>query len=79
MTCHLATGILLDRQSVRCNGYGGGSPFSVPEGAPIISRGAGGQDNIENVQLLYSHCNRVKRDRPQKYLVARLRELGMAL
>ena len=43
----------------------------------IIPRG-GGQDNIENLQLLEAHCNRVKGDRPQEYLVARLRELGIA-
>ena len=32
----------------------------------------------ENLQLLCAHCNRVKGDRPQGYLVARLRELGIA-
>ena len=26
------------------------------------------QDNIENLQLLSAHCNRVKGDRPQEYL-----------
>ena len=34
--------------------------------------------NIENLQLLCAHCNRVKGDRPQEYLVARLRDLGIA-
>lgn len=33
---------------------------------------------IENLQLLCWHCNSVKGDRPQKYLVPRLRELGTA-
>ena len=32
----------------------------------------------ENLQLLCGHCNSVKGDRPQEYLVARLRELGIA-
>ena len=43
-----------------------------------IPRGGGGQDNIENLQLLCARFNRVKGDRPQEYLVARLRELGIA-
>ena len=42
-------------------------------------RGGGGQDNIENLQLLCAHCNRAKSDAPQGYLVARLRELGIAV
>ena len=44
----------------------------------IIPRSGSSQDNIENLQLLCAHCNRVKGDRPQEYLVARLRELGKA-
>ena len=43
-----------------------------------IPRGGGGQDNIENLQPLCAHFNRVKGDRPQEYLVARLREMGIA-
>ncbi len=35
-------------------------------------------DHIENLQLLCGHCNSVKGTRPQEYLVARLRELGIA-
>ena len=31
-----------------------------------------------HLALLCAHCNRVKGDRPQEYLVARLREMGMA-
>ena len=31
-----------------------------------------------NLQLLCGHYNSVKGDRPQEYLVARLRELGIA-
>ena len=31
----------------------------------------------ENLQLLCSHCNSVKGNRPQEYLVARLQELGV--
>ena len=38
----------------------------------------GGTDHIENLQLICGRCNSVKGDRPQEYLVARLRELGIA-
>ena len=53
-------------------------PLPPPRGGPIIPIGGGGQDNIESLQLLCGHCNRVKGDRPQEYLMARLRELGIA-
>ena len=33
-------------------------------------------DNLENLQLLCASCNRIKGDRPQEYLVARLAELA---
>ena len=36
-------------------------------------------DHIENLQMLCGHYNRVKGDWPQEYLVARLRELGIAV
>ena len=38
----------------------------------IISRGKGGTDHIENLQLLCGNCNRVKGDRDQEYLIAKL-------
>ena len=43
-------------------------PVRVLEVDHIIPRGGGGQDNIENLQLLCAHRNRVKGDRPQEYL-----------
>ena len=53
-------------------------PVRVLEVDHVIPQRAGGQDNIENLQLLCAHCNRVKGDRPQEYLVVRLRELRIA-
>ena len=38
----------------------------------IISKSVGGTDHIENLQLLCGHCNRVKGDRGQAYLLSRL-------
>lgn len=34
-----------------------------------IARDAGGTDHVENLQLLCSHCNRVKGHRGQEYLI----------
>ena len=70
--------ILFGHQEWRCNGCRSEFPFGVLEVDHVIPRGGGGQDNIENLQLLCGHCNSVKGDRPQEYLVARLRELGIA-
>ena len=70
--------VLFDQQMGRCNGCLREFPFRFLEVDHIIPQRAGGQDNIENLQLLRAHCNRVKGDRPQEYLVARLRELGVA-
>ena len=38
----------------------------------IIARTLGGTDHIENLQLLCNHCNSVKGDRGQEYLLAKL-------
>ena len=70
--------VLFGQQEGRCNGCRSEFPFRVLEVDHVVPQRAGGQDNIENLQLLCAHCNRVKGDRPQEYLVARLRELGIA-
>ena len=70
--------VLFGQQEGRCNGCRSEFPFRVLEVDHVIPQRAGGQDNIENLQLLCAHCNRVKGDRPQEYLVARLKELGIA-
>ena len=74
----LRTGTTPNRYEGRCNGCRSEHRFRVLEVDHVIPRRAGGQDNIENLQLLCAHCNRVKDDRPQEYQVARLRELGIA-
>ena len=38
----------------------------------IIAKSVGGTDHIENLQLLCGHCNRIKGDRGQEYLLSRL-------
>ena len=70
--------VLFGQQEGRCNGCRSEFPFRILEVDYIIPRDGGGQDNVENLQLLSAHCNRVKGDRSQEYLVARLKELGIA-
>lgn len=41
----------------------------------IIPQNEGGWHNIENLQLLCSHCNRLKGDKPMEYLHAKLKAL----
>ena len=60
-----------------CNGCCSEFPFCVLEVDHIIPRG-GGQDDIENLQTLWAHSDRVKGHRPHEYLVAWLQELGTA-
>ncbi|MYC35222.1 MAG: hypothetical protein F4X64_18905 [Chloroflexi bacterium] len=70
--------VLFGQQEGRCNGCRSAFEFRHLEVDHIIPRSHGGADHLENLQLLCAHCNRVKGDRPQEYLVARLREMGMA-
>ena len=69
---------LLGKQEGHCNGCRSAFEFRHLEVDHIIPRDSGGQDNIENLQLLCAHCNRVKGNRSQEYLMARLAEMGIA-
>jgi 5-methylcytosine-specific restriction endonuclease McrA len=42
-----------------------------------ITRNNAGVCHIDDLQLLCGHCNRVKGNRSQGYLIARLWELGI--
>ena len=58
-------------------GCRGDFPFKLFEVDHKVPHSRGGTDHLENLQLLCSSCNRIKGDRPQEYLVARLAEIGV--
>ena len=69
--------VLFGQQEGRCNGCRVEFPFRIFDVDHIIPQARGGTNHIENLQLLCSHCNRLKGDRPQEYLMVRLQELEL--
>ncbi len=69
--------VLFGQQEGLCNGCRGDFPFKLFEVDHVVPRAKGGGDHIENLQLLCSHCNRTKGDRPQEFLLAKLTEQGV--
>ena len=63
---------LYGEQGGNCNGCGEHLQKQHLEIDHIIAKSVGGTDHIENLQLLCSHCNRVKGERGQEYLISRL-------
>ena len=69
--------VLFGQQEGRCNGCKTVFDFKLFEVDHVVPRSRGGHDHIDNLQLLCSHCNRTKGDRPQEYLLARLKEMAV--
>ena len=69
--------ILFGQQEGLCNGCRGDFPFKLFEVDHLVPRSRGGTDHLPNLQLLCSSCNRIKGDRPQEYLMARLAEIAL--
>ena len=68
--------VLFGQQEGRCGGCQMDFPFKVFEIDHMVPRSRGGSDHLDNLQLLCSHCNRIKGDREQSYLIARLSEMA---
>ena len=66
--------VLFGQQEGRCNGCKMDFPFKIFEVDHMVPRSRGGTDHLGNLQMLCPHCNRMKGDHPQEYLLARLRE-----
>ena len=69
--------VLYGQQEGLCAGCAGDFPFKLFEVDHIVPRSRGGADHLDNLQLLCGHCNRVKGDRPQEHLIARLKEMAL--
>ena len=67
--------VLFGQQEGLCNGCKRDFPFKLYEVDHVVPQARGGTDHIDNLQLLCSHCNRIKGDRPQEYLITQLKEL----
>lgn len=67
---------LYGEQGGDCAGCGTHFAMQHLEIDHIISRGKGGTDHIENLQLLCGSCNRIKGDRGMEYLRAKLQIRG---
>ena len=63
---------LYGEQAGNCNGCGEHFQTQHLEIDHIIAESVGGTDHIENLQLLCGHCNRIKGNRGQEYLLSRL-------
>ena len=68
--------VLFGRQEGRCGGCRMDFPFKIFEVDHVVPQSRGGTDHIDNLQLLCGSCNRIKGDRDQAYLMARLQEVS---
>lgn len=64
---------LYGQQAGHCNGCQTHFEIRHLEVDHIIAKSQGGTDHIENLQLLCGNCNRVKGNRGQEYLIAKLK------
>ena len=68
--------VLYGQQEGRCGGCETHFEFRNFEVDHVVPQSRGGTGHIENLQLLCGHCNRVKGNRPQEYLLAQLAEMA---
>ena len=65
---------LFGKQEGRCGGCQIEFLFKLFEIDHVVPVSKGGTDHLDNLQLLCGHCNKVKGDRPQEYLMAQLKK-----
>ena len=70
--------VLYGRQEGRCGGCQVFLEFRHFEVDHVVPQSRGGMNHIDNLQLLCGYCNRTKGNRPQEYLIARLKEMEYA-
>ena len=70
--------VLYGQQEGYCAGCNMFMEFRHFEVDHVIPESKGGTGHIDNLQLLCGFCNRTKGNRPQEYLIARLKELEYA-
>ena len=68
--------VLFGQQEGVCNGCEMDFPFKIFAVDHKLPKSKGGQDHIENLQLLCGHCNSIKGDRSMDYLMAQLAKVG---
>ncbi len=69
--------VLYGQQEGKCNGCRTPFEFRHFEVDHVVPQSKGGTDHLDNLQLLCGSCNRIKGDRPQEYLVSKLKEIAL--
>ena len=70
--------VLFGQQEGLCNGCKIMFPFRNFTVDHVVPQSRGGTDHLDNLQLLCGACNSLKGDRPQEYLIARLKEMAVS-
>ena len=70
---------LFGEQKGKCAACGNNPGYDNMDVDHIVPKSKGGTDHKSNLQLLCAGCNRKKGDRPQAYLEAQLKRLGIIL
>ena len=69
--------VLFGQQEGDCGGCKEMFPFRNFTIDHLVPQSRGGTDHLDNLQLLCGACNSLKGDRPQEYLMARLKEMAI--
>ncbi len=70
--------VLYGEQEGNCAGCKEHFPFKLFDVDHVIPQSKGGTDHIDNLQLLCTHCNRLKGDSSQEHFIVKLKEYANA-